>query len=354
MKNFVIFFLLLISLRTIAQEQIVVGRKDTLFSKIFNDKREIWVSLPTDYNSNPSTHEYPVVYLLDGPNYFLNTIGLITATDMIVVGIVGKDRFKEFFPSFSNDTYAQFLKDELIPYIDKKYPTKPYRVLIGHSLAGLRVIHTAIYNPDLFNSYLAIEPSLGDQRNKWYKQAQNDIKHLDLKNKKIFIAMAQTMHKGRVQDTASIKKDTTSDSNHMRVMMEFSEIMMKKNNPDKASYSWKFYPNDSHNSVVIPAIYDGLNFIFNFYGSISWDDLFNINTSPTEAVKIFKDYYENISDGLGYKVIPPENSFLIDYIIMKKQYDKAQAFALYNLECYPDNQTAKDMIKKIKDITKKQ
>jgi uncharacterized protein len=354
MRHLIIFLLLFISLRAIAQEQIVVGRKDTLNSKIFNDKREIWVSLPTDYNNNPSTHEYPVVYLLDGPNYFLNTLGLITATDMIVVGIVGKDRFKEFFPGFSNDAYSQFLKDELIPYIEKKYPTKPYRVLVGHSLAGLRVIHTAIYNSDLFNSYLAIDPSLGDQRNKWYNQAKNDIERIDLKKHKIFLAMAQTMHKGKVQDTVSIKKDTTSDSNHMRVMMEFSEIMMKKNNPENASYSWKFYPNDSHNSVVIPAIFDGLKFIFNFYGSISWDDVFNLNTSPSEAVKIFKDYYENISEGLGYKVVPPENSFLIDYIIMKKQYDKALAFAQYNLECYPDDQKAKDMMGIIKKIIKKQ
>ena len=58
------------------------------------------------------------------------------------------------------ERFTQFLADELIPTIERTYPTSGHRTLIGHSYAGLFTIHTLIHHPDLFRNYVAIDPSL--------------------------------------------------------------------------------------------------------------------------------------------------------------------------------------------------
>jgi len=79
---------------------------------------------------------------------------------MIIVAILHENRTKDLLPlaasDESSDGFTEFLGKERIPYIDKKYPTQPYRVLMGHSLGGLRMANTPMMQPQLFNAYLAL------------------------------------------------------------------------------------------------------------------------------------------------------------------------------------------------------
>ncbi|HEX8546188.1 MAG TPA: alpha/beta hydrolase-fold protein [Cytophagaceae bacterium] len=240
----------------VAQNEITIGTRDTLYSEILKEKREFWVSVPSSYNKTVLETEYPVVYVLDGPSHFLSLVGMIerfsnnigneVCPPMIVVGLVNTDRDRDFIPTFENDNFSKFLKNELIPYIDKHYPSRPYRTLIGHSLGGLRVAHTAIYSNELFNSYIAIDPSLGHDKNKWFNSAMPDIEKLQLKKNRLFIGMGQTMPFNMVKDTASIKKDLSDHSNHMRAIMKFSEIVARKN----TNFKWIYYPEETHQSLT--------------------------------------------------------------------------------------------------------
>jgi uncharacterized protein len=338
---------------------ITIGKKDSLFSKTLNEKREFWVSVPSEFRPDISYKKFPVVVLLDGDVHFFSTLGLIDrfstnigneqCPPMIIVGLINTDRIRDFNPTFENDSFAVFLKDELLPYIDNNYPTEPYRMLIGHSIAGLRVVHTAIYNNKLFNSYLAIDPSLGHERNKWYEHARKDIEKFNLGKNRMYIGMGQTMPYKMQQDTTSIKKDTSGYSNHMRRIMEFSETMLKKNTTNDKKFEWKFHPNETHQSLTQLVIYDGISFLFNWYKITNLSEILDPETSPQNALKLLKDYYEKISNNLGYTVIPPENSTMIWYLFeYKKQKEKAYAIAEYNLTCHPDNKEAIELFKKIK------
>lgn len=73
--TFGLFMLLVFNL--FAQNEIVIGEKDTLFSKVLNEKREIWVSVPSDYRDNIPDTEFPVVLVLDGPDHFFSLGGMI-------------------------------------------------------------------------------------------------------------------------------------------------------------------------------------------------------------------------------------------------------------------------------------
>ena len=56
--------------------------------------------------------------------------------------------------------FIQFMKNELIPYIETHYRTDPYRIFSGHSLGGLCVLYAFIHEPELFNAYIGISSSV--------------------------------------------------------------------------------------------------------------------------------------------------------------------------------------------------
>ncbi|HLZ90033.1 MAG TPA: alpha/beta hydrolase-fold protein [Puia sp.] len=177
---------------------IVIGKTDTVYSHILNEKRRILVRLPHD-GTSPffRGQRYPVIYLLDGDSHFPSVMGLIQQLtevnsnslfpDMILVGIPNTNRQRDLTPTLAKtspygdsnsvrgtgggENFTAFIEKELIPHIDSLYPTAPYRILIGHSLGGLMVINTLINHPNLFSAYLAIDPSMWWDDRKLLKQA---------------------------------------------------------------------------------------------------------------------------------------------------------------------------------------
>jgi len=56
--------------------------------------------------------------------------------------------------------FRKFIREELIPQVGERYRTTPERAIVGKSLAGVFVVETFLLDPDLFDAYLAIDPSL--------------------------------------------------------------------------------------------------------------------------------------------------------------------------------------------------
>ena len=181
-KISLILFLAAISIAANAQneENILIGKKTTIFSSILKENRKIWIYNPGQTAINPvADKRYPVVYVLDGDAHFLSTVGMIQQLsqangnailpEMIVVGIENTNRLRDLTPSLVTsdnnakvNPFVNFLETELIPYVDKNYNTAPYRILVGHSLGGLTAIDILTNSPKLFNAYIAIDPSM------WY------------------------------------------------------------------------------------------------------------------------------------------------------------------------------------------
>jgi len=150
--------------------------------------RTIAVWLPPSYSD--STDRYPVLYLHDGQNLFDASTAAFgtewnadeTATErmkqnrispIILVGIWNTpDRIMEYTPTFnksigaggSGEAYIHFLVDELKPFIDRNYRTKPDRestVIGGSSLGGLISLYACEKSSITFSGCAAISPTLG-------------------------------------------------------------------------------------------------------------------------------------------------------------------------------------------------
>ena len=146
---FITFAFLLFSFCLKAQndENITIGKKEVITSKVLNENRTLWIYTPNNTSQNPNPEKrYPVLYLLDGSAHFYSTVGIIqqhsqangngTLPEMIVVAIENTNRVRDFIPSNALDNpnpFIEFLSSELIPHIDKNYKTAPYKMLVGHS-----------------------------------------------------------------------------------------------------------------------------------------------------------------------------------------------------------------------------
>lgn len=234
---------------------------------------------------------------------------------MIVVGITNTNRVKDLTPTHSTDgtvmpsflletsgggqNFTTFLEKELIPYIDSNYPSAPYRVIIGHSLGGLTVINNLINQDRLFNSYVAIDPSLWWDNLNFLKQSKEKFQGVKFNNSPLFVAVANTMDKKLTLQT--VTKDINPKSLPIRSILDFDKFV--KENSKDLIYKSKYYSDYDHGSVPLVAAYDALPFIFNFYAlDFPFRDFFDPNYK-NDGILI--NHYNKVSKIMGYKVSPP-------------------------------------------------
>jgi uncharacterized protein len=160
---------------------LVLGEEWKLPAGALPEERTVWVHLPPGYHA--ASERYDVLYVLDAHALFplaassadyLSILGRMSP--LIVVGVTSLspgDRARNFTPvidesrrdRFPNaggaDRFLRFVERELIPAVDARYRTSSRRLLAGHSLAGLFVLHALAARPLLFQDYVAISPSLG-------------------------------------------------------------------------------------------------------------------------------------------------------------------------------------------------
>ena len=155
------------------------------------ETREFWVSLPDGYAE--SGEKYPVLYMMDGDLNFNSGIlgGIRYAAflgempEFIIVGIKNTDRSKDIFPEEITygdgskgggraDRYLDFVREELVPHIDRTYRTGNFRVLYGTSNTGFTTVYALFRNPDLADAYIAASatlsiPSFRAKRDEWIR-----------------------------------------------------------------------------------------------------------------------------------------------------------------------------------------
>jgi enterochelin esterase-like enzyme len=153
-------------LRMTPGKSIRVESIDDFYSFQLSNTRRIDIHLPPDYGRATDVR-YPVLYLNDGQDalalHLAETLARLSAArkidPIIAVAIhATADRMNEY--GISNipnavgrgaraAAYAQFLIDELVPFIDRTYRTQsdaPHTALFGSSLGGLSAFDIAWYH----------------------------------------------------------------------------------------------------------------------------------------------------------------------------------------------------------------
>ena len=160
---------------------IVIGQSWRLASTTLGAERVVNVWLPPSYGQGE--RRYPVLYVIDGglQQDFHHISGLAQlgaiswlTQEFILVGVETVDRRRELafpverdqalrreFPTAGGSAaFRHYLVEEVKPLVAARYRTSGEDVLLGESLAGLFIVEAFLRQPDAFDTYIAMDPSL--------------------------------------------------------------------------------------------------------------------------------------------------------------------------------------------------
>lgn len=259
---FVFLFSSVSAQHALKKEPIVVGESLEFYSHILGEHRTLNIYLPQGYHKD-SIDRYPVIYLLDGSmdEDFVHIAGIVQFGTFswinmlprsIVVGIANVDRKRDFtypssfhldqkeFPSSGkSERFIKFIQDELQPLIDSNYNTQEQRTIIGQSLGGLLASEILLKQPDLFDHYIIVSPSLWWDSEKLLNWQTKEFK----KKKSVYIAVGK---EGAVME---------------RVAKSLHDKLEKLDH-DKLNVYFKYLEAQSHGDALHLAVYDAFEKIF--------------------------------------------------------------------------------------------
>ncbi len=235
---------------------LAIGETWTLDSEILGETRTINVYLPPQYVDSDDA-ALPVFYMPDGGirEDFPHIAGLLqisalngTMRPMILVGVENTQRRrdltgptevtgdKEIAPVVGGSAaFRAFIREELITEVERRYRTTGERALIGESLAGLFAVETLLLEPDLFDTYIAVDPSLWWNSEWLVQHAGERLAELDAdRPKALFLAHS---------DEPSIAEPTGR-------LVEFLEAAQ----PDGLTWVFEELPNEHHWTIFHPAV----------------------------------------------------------------------------------------------------
>ena len=256
MKN--IFLLLLVNMLLLScnsnaqqqqQDKLPVHDSLKIDSKILNETRIINIWTPPNYAT--STDSLPVLYMPDGGlqedfPHIANTVAELvnnkTIRPVIVVGIENIQRRKDLSgpteieedkkiaPVIGGaEKFRSFINDELFSEINKRYRTTTEKGIIGESLAGLFIVETFFIAPDMFDFYIAMDPSLWWNNHYLIRTAKDNLAKFPTNQKRLWFAGSKT-------------KDISGFTNELSKILATQQLK---------NLSWKFSdePKEKHNTI---------------------------------------------------------------------------------------------------------
>ena len=335
------------------KKQIVIGEVDSLYSNILQEQREIWIHVPEDFDKNK---QYPVIYVLDASQHFYVITGMLKQLTpwkipkSIVVGIINTDRTRDFThtnvpfqrghkseTSGGASNFIKFIDKELKPFINNKYPTENNNTIVGHSTGGLFVLFSFLHYENYFDNYLAIDPSLWWDKESLVKETQELLNKGDRKEKSLYIAVANSI--GKAMDTVKVRKDKTVLTEQIRANLNFHDLLVK--NSKELNFTWEYFKNEDHGSIIVPAQYNGLRSVFSWF---PFPEMWRFNTPKKYSIKQltepFHSHYKKISIRMKREV-KPEWQLLNDvgFFMLDGHNlpEKALAYLEMNADFHPDN-----------------
>ena len=285
----------------------VIHRQHKIASKVLGEERTILVRVPLNYYRTDD--RLPVVYMLDAhPPQNAMMVGMLEQQvwgekipDMILVGIQNTNRGRDLTPTTVNDgrgasgganAFLSFIESELIPMIERTYRTEPYRILAGHSLGGLFVMHALVERPDLFNAYIAASPYLHWDNGVVLKRAKETLRNFKGKKRVLFAALG----------------DEAEYADGFNGFHEFLRSGGAKN----IDFEFQQYKDESHGSIVLPAYLAGIRKVYK-----GWEP------KQTASLSELENHYRELSERFGYTIrIPEQTMNRIGYVLLRNGRDQ--------------------------------
>jgi predicted alpha/beta superfamily hydrolase len=358
MKPFIfIAILLLLTEMTYSQnsDDLVIAKRIKINSTVLGEERTIFISTPDGYDN--SKESYQVLYIIDGVTGVIGLVNYLSdynvCPPLIIVSINETNATRDMFPSnpkYSRgtqptvpwynkkennelrvqrsgekigeaDKFLSFIETELFPYIEKNYRTLPYRICCGHSKGGLCVTYAFLSHTNLFNAYIALNPSLYWDDGLIMKTAEEKIGGINFKRKQFYFDIGGNETPSTVGDAFTFAQTIRTNAS--------------------ADLRWKFdyLPSEGHGSGTATGIINALKFIYE-----GWT--FDTNKITTDGFSAIDSFYKSQSDRYGYEItcnVGLLNSFGWGYIRAGKVEEAIKVFK-ENVRRFPNSPDAYNLL----------
>lgn len=242
---------------------LVVGETFTMPSGVLGETRRINVYLPPGYADSAGAR-LPVLYMPDGgmAEDFLHVAGLVqvsvgngTMRPFILVGIENTERRRDMTGPTRNEqdrkiaprvggsaAFRAFIRRELMPRVRARYRTTDETAIVGESLAGLFVVETLLAEPDLFDTYIAFDPSLH-----WNDQG--------------LVNGAAEVLRGRPGLSKTLYLASSSEEMIPGTMQRFADVLSRSAPPGLRWHLEKM-PEERHSTIYHPAALRAFRAVF--------------------------------------------------------------------------------------------
>ena len=301
-----------------SEPAVSLGEISSLQSKVLNKTIPLSIHLPANYDSSKKT--YPVLYMLD--SQYRARFAMLASTldymgegqipEMILIGVDLPEGNSILLPTRENqdttipDGYINFFETELIPHVDNKYRTAPFKVLYGASNGGFFSIYALLNNPLLFNGYFASSPSLN-------QVIQQKIESGPLKT----LAENRSLHIIYSDDEGRLPN----------LVSEFSRVLAN-HKPESFTYKVDELVHQGH----VPAT-DFTQFLLALYPDFSAYEKLDTLDKVTQ-------HFDMLSKRYGFEILPPISIIYnlgADMIYDEKNLVAAEKIFQYSLQVYPEN-----------------
>ena len=328
---------------------LAVGERFVLHSAVLGEDRAVLVAPPPGYAEGGD--RYPVVVTTDGDAHLVHLRGTASflarnglMPEVIVVGIPNTDRTRDLTPTRAplprrdgtgepadfptaggGERFLDFVQDELLPEIDARYRTLPYRVLAGHSFGGLLAAHAFFTRPGLCGAAIAASPTLRWDDELVRREAAAYLAAGPGRPRSFFFAMAD--------EEAGLPRPNRSD----RLAALLADA-------DPAALDWRFLPlpDEDHGSVVLRAYYWGLRHAF-----ADWlpprDPATGLVTGSLAGLRA---HYDRLGRRVGQALEPPEAAVnQAGYAALRRgDLETALELLRHNAARHPDSANVHDSL----------
>ena len=138
--------------------------------------------------------------------------------------------------------FRKFIRSELMPEIKTRYRTTDETAIVGESLAGLFVVETFLIEPDLFDTYIAFDPSLYWNNQKLVNGAAERLRARPKLAKTLYFAQSS---------------EEAVDS----VAQKFADVLAR-NAPSGLRWHFEKMPDEKHSTIYHPAALKAFRTVF--------------------------------------------------------------------------------------------
>ncbi len=313
-------------------DDVVIGKYRMVHSHVLDEDRLLIIHLPREYGDTQLN--YPVLYLLYGQdinNYFAEAAiiteklgGTGEIPPIIVIGVANTNRYRDNLPakirgrsdSGGADNFLRFFEEELIPFVDKNYRTKNFRILAGPQAGAVFGLYSLITKPGLFRAVLSENPFMNPENSEYlFLKAELFFKNTESLRNFLYVKCE--------------KNERPQDLEYAERFAKFLE----SEQPDGFRYKVEFREPTGYFIPPLP-FREGLRELF---AGHKLPENFQTNT-----VQDIIHYYEKLSEEYGFEVDPPSLmlTFEADKLSQQRKIQEVIELFEYQLTLYPKSLNA--------------